>query len=591
MQIFKSSANQRVLAAIKKRSLLLVILAFLLVMLIPAGLIGKSQETAAAEVTVSDPQVLTSLWEEYIQEGITSIFNRPFDKPEDLERNYAIQYAVRTISRKDACSIDENGYGLITPQLTSEYIKRYFNTDLNDIDPQKDYRFTAFYNPEMQAFDTADMNKTRFQGKYDEMNPWGTILDSVTHNQETGTYRVKLVHYASNKGSRVSKEIYCILKERSDGSLYFESVSVNYPNSEKLLKFDGKYNKLDPVSLDIKSDNPEGPIQVLADFEGRIFVRSNNGNKGNEYEDILRIWDEKTLKEISRISSRKDFKAVKQLPDGYLLITQDSRIKLDLGLNKIYDKELPDAVKKAYNGDWQGGFDVSRDGRFYVYSVKEQGLVLYDEQNNSENVLTRHRPRNAKFEFVPYILEPVFVDGDTKVVAKILGYESIGGYVIVDLKTGQVKPLTVETGSGNTINAFDSHLPAAYGVSAVSPKPDGKKPQEINIARMDYGEMKIDYLQFVLADHSQNQPEPEINPVLLQNDRYLAYISCMRSDKGDRADDMSYIVRLDLHTMRAETLLSIKAGFANLLGMLDDGRVIFFYSFENINGIGIASNK
>jgi len=62
---------------------------------------------------------------------------------------------------------------------------------------------------------------------------------------------------------------------------------------------------------------------------------------------------------------------------------------------------------------------------------------------------------------------------------------------------------------------------------------------------------------------------------------------------NDYTKNMSYLHRLNLETLKLETnIVTVKAAQTNILGVLSDGRVIFWYNLNSIeNGIGITQLK
>jgi len=538
---------------------------------------------------VSDPSVIAHLWDEYIQDAIPTIANQPFSSPEQINRHYAIQYAIRVICRKQAYQKLNDGFGRIDPQLVSQYIRQYLNTCISNIDPPKDFAYTAYYDTDREAFDIEEMAVSASYVKYNEMTPWAIRLDSVTKNEAEGSYTVKLVQLASAKSTRVVRETTCVLQERPDGTMYFKSIHHAYPTSAQSIVIDGRYQKLSPTRLNVSSTDKEWPLHVLASFDGKVFARSDNGKEGSAYQDTLKVYDARNFNELASFASPKQFEAVKVTQSGYLIVSRGNVLKLDRQLKVIEITDIPsDVAKEAFGGDWWGGFDVSKDGRYFVYSSQSQGLKLYDVKTGTERLLARHLPENTKFQYVPYIQGPAFVDHDSKVVARVAGYESISGYVIIDLRTGRTKKLTMDDLAFNGIYTFDSNFPYAYGLSARTVGAGTSKP-DIYITRLDYGQMEMKQFKVRVTDDAQRVPlSAEFWPLVTHNDKYLAYVSVQYAETGDSADNVYHIVRVDLKTLKAETLLSIKAGCPTVLGILEDGRVIFSYYFENTGGLGVT---
>lgn len=575
-----------------KKPLWGIILAIAVLLVLATLLLLNRNNETVKTTPVNDPQILSYIWDEYIFDAIPTIANQPFASSDQVDRGYAIQYAVKVMCRNGIYENLGDGWGRIDPETASEWINLYLNTTINDIIPARDFIFTGTYNSEKDAFCINDMNFTDGGRKYNEMNPWGIKLDSVSKNEVDNIYTIKLVHHASAQSSRITKEINCVLQERPDGTMYFVSLLDTYPANEELIVIDGDYKKLSPTTLKINPTDKEWPLQVMKNHNGKIFIRTENGKEGSNYENIIRVYDQHTFKELASFGSSEQFTTVKAARYGYMLISSENVIRLDKNLKMIENIMIPEEVLKgAFENNWWGGMDVSEDGRYYVYSSHTQGLMLYDSHTKTTKLLSKHLPENSKFEYTPYIMGPAFVDHDKKVAAKINGYESIGGYIMSDLKTGETKDLTMNNFSYNNINTFDSNLPAAYGISSQTENIDGTGKRNIYITKMDYAKMEMSQSMVTLTNDNQRNPlSPETWSVTLQNENYLVYVSAQFANTGDSAENLYFIEQIDLNTMKAETLLSIKAGYPNLLGMFENGQVIFSYYFENASGLGITTS-
>jgi hypothetical protein len=545
---------------------------------------SSSGESSTRNSMVEDPVILAWIWDEYIQDAIPTIFNNPFKSAEEINRDDAIHYAVYVIIRHQAYQEIEPGWGRIEPELVSQYIKKYLSVDITNIHPAQDYAYTAYYDSSKDAFDIKGIHSSYPHVKFNELTPWCSKLDSVTKNEEDRTYQVKLVQFASGKSSRINGEINCVLKERTDGSMYFKQVSYRYPDQKQLVSIQGKYRNIDLPKLKINAENKDRPFMVIAEFNNRLFIRYNDGRQGIEQREDIGIYDVSNLKELMQVKSAKQIFKVKQTQDGYMLIASDSIIYLDKDLQNQKELRLPDTVREAYQFEWQGGFDVSKNGRYFVYSSKNKGLMLYDAETKSEKLLANHYPENRRFNYIPYIYGPVLVDHDHKVVANISGYEGLEGYLMADLNTLELRKIT----NAEFIN-FDSALPAAYGIYPHTEQPNGTGKSTVGVARLDYSKMEVSKSGVLISDDVQRDLlNGEEGAFSAYNDRYLVYITLQYSQTDDPAENIYHLIRINLDSMQAETILTIKGGYPSILGILDNGQVIFSYWFENENGIGIT---
>lgn len=587
-----SRQNTEKKSIVTKWWIIALIISILLLIIAVSNLKSNYEKAKASPVT--DPQVLSYLWDEYIFDAIHTIANQPFASSQQVNRDYAVQYAVWTMCRKGIYESLDNGWGRIDPATMQEWIDQYLNTSITDIIPSRDFTFTGFYNSEKDAFCVNDMFSTGSRNKFNETNPWGIKLDSVIRNQHQKTYTINLLQYASAQSRRITRQTVCVLQERPDGTMYFVNITDSYPVQKDLIKISGDYEELDPAVFKASTENNDWPMQLLKHHNGMLFIRTENGQPGSKYQNCIMVCNDRSFKEITRFESSAQFLDVKTTPTGYLILSRDSIIKLSSDAMIVEENNIPPTVQQeAMHDDWWGGLDVSKDGRYLVYSSQSQGLMLYDTKAETTMRLAGHLPRqpeNSQFEYVPLIVSPAFVDNDNKVVSKILGYESIGGYIIIDLETKQSQVLSMSDFTYNNIYAFSSDLPAAYGISSRPVDPSNPEHQEIYVSKLDYAGINITHHPAILTDDNQEKPlSPETWPLIMQSPQYLAYVAAVYNSTGDNADNMYYIVRIDLESMKAETLLTIKAGYPSLLGMLEDGRVIFSYYFENASGLGITA--
>lgn len=542
---------------------------------------------------VTDSQALAELWENYILDAIPTICNQPFANADQINRDNAIQYGIWTMVRQGAYQQHPNGTGTIDPQKLSWYIKQYLNIDLGDIDPQQDFVFTAFYDIKTNTFDISEMKSAQSNYRYEEVTPWGIKLDSVSYDGLSRQYSIKLVHFATAESKRITRTTTCILQKRPDGTMYFISIQDEYPDTENLIKIDGTHQKIDADKLGISSADLQGALQVMKVYDHKLFIRTDNGKQGGEYFNVIRVYDENTWSELASFSSPEQFLAVKAVPAGFLLFGCSSVIHLDRQLRETGTSEIPLMVHtEAFRDDWWGGMDISEDGRYFVYSSQQEGLMLYDSQTKSSRRLAQHlpeTPENSNVRYIPYIQGPAFVDNDSKVVARITGYESIAGYIMVDLESRRTANLAQNDYAFNNIYSFDGDQPASLGVFSRTENPDGSGHRNTYITILDHGKMEITESQVITTAENQNNPlYSEIAPLPLYNDKYLVYVVEKYSSTGDIVDNMYHIVRVDLNSMEAETILSIKAGTPTLLALLEDGRILFSYSFENFSGLAVS---
>jgi hypothetical protein len=259
------------------------------------------------------------------------------------------------------------------------------------------------------------------------------------------------------------------------------------------------------------------------------------------------------------------------LKDRFLIVNPDLSITGEIALPPALAGTIAREEKVDVNGIpdiFFGGYDVSADGQQIVYS-DETGLKLLHLPDGTEKLLAESVPVESKLIKTSYHRSPRFVADGQKVITIMTGYEGTMGYTLCDLQTGEVKKYDISSeGSDTDTICYDNGI------------------LEVNSYQRD-GSIKTFFLDFRTGELTE-LPITETGDTgyirfmesSFVGKNYAAYITT-RQDNISNDNNMAYINRIKLDNFRVEEqLVSVKAAEPTLLGVLADGRILFWYSLN-----------
>ncbi len=541
---------------------------------------------------ISDPAELQKLWEEYFYPTITNVGNtREFNSADEIDPLYIAKFAWHKYDKefgRASLEQEEGSFSRIFPlDIVLDYAEEYFN--LSSLDVSRIDKRSGQYDPNRQVllFNLGEENE--IIPHYDSGRSWSLKLTNVTRNEDC-TLTAVLTKFDYRHKDRAEYTRTYNLKEREDGSLYFVSGRWDYINNE-LVSLTGDYQRFDNiVGLDADSHNIGmlKNLRMLGEFEGKVLLTQtsyNDGVKGallSVDPDKMEVEKKLTLPERildSDVRLLKDEVYV-YLKDRFLVITPDLSNVLEVSL----PSSLADIIAREEKFDAEGfpdiffgGYDVSANQQQIVYS-DETGLKLLNLADDSEKLLAESVPVKSELMKASYHWSPRFVADEQKVITTMTGYEGTMGYTLCDLQTEEVKKYDISSESSNTgIIRYDNGI------------------LEVNSYQRD-GAVKTLYLDFktgevtelTLADPGDTGYIRFMESAYM-GQNYAAFI-ITRHDNADNDNNMAYLNRVNLETFQVEEqLVSVKAAQTYLLGVLADGRIIFWYSLNSSeNGICIT---
>lgn len=550
--------------------------------------VSESAENLKGE-EITDPVELERLWQEYFYDSITTVGNtRTFNTAEEIDPLYVAEFCwfkyIEEHGKESLPLADEGSTLRLFPLETAlEYAERYFNLTHLDITNIDEYA----YNVQKQAF-TFNLGTEEPHPSYKDSNAWGIHLDKVIQYND-GTITAVLVQYDSSQTRRIELTKTFTFKEREDGSLYFVTGRWEYVNNH-LVTISGDYQRFDRIE---GFDGSLKGITMLGETEGKLILAAPY-EKGKNASLMLVNPAKMKVEKKYVVGTQFSVEDATLRGQSIFIRLSDKVVKLDRTLSQSQEILLPVTIREKIEREPQynemgmpdvffGGYDVSNNGKTFVYA-DETGVKMLNAIDNSEKLLAATVPiMNSRLLNSSYHRNPRFVSDQRKVITTMTGYESTLGYTLCDLDSGTAKTFNITSESSSTgLIRYDTGLLEVNSYSYNQEK--------------ETAECKTDYLDFTTGDVQEiTVSEPGDTGDIRMPDytyvgqNYAAFIT-YNSDGQDNANNMYYLNRLNLKTMQLDArLLSVKAGETHILGVLADGRIVFWYSYNpSENGICIT---
>jgi len=579
---------------------------------------AHNQEADLNYGEITDPKKLEELWQEYLYDTIATIGNaHDFNSAAEIDPIYIAEYSWKryiTEHGKESLALADEASGsrnrVFPLETVQKYAQRYFNLTTLDV-TKIDERY---YDSERRAF-IFSFGDERDRPRYNGRNPWGVKLGEVTRNSD-GTITAVLEKYVSSAARRVERTQTYILKPHEDGSLYFVSGQEKYINNH-LVELTGDFKHFDKIAG--FGGNNMQELFMLGEQDNQLILayapydKKKNGS--------LMLVSPETMKVEKKLDLGENFAATHAAVMGEKIVVRlkDKVRLIDKKLEQSEEVPLPQVIKdkiaRASQQDrYFGGYDISKDLTKIVYS-DEEGLKLFNLADNSEKMLAETQPVGSElgasnegdlkllsladrtekplastlsvgrdFFSRSYHSSPRFVADGQKVITTMTGYESAMGYTLYDLQKNTLQGFSIagEASSSGFIR-YDTGVLEVKGVR----NPD-KETYECILQYLDFRTGTVQEIKAGDLGDGGFIRFPELTYVG-END--AAFITLRQGNEYTK--NMSYLHRLNLETLKLETnIVTVKAAQTNILGVLSDGRVIFWYNLNSIeNGIGITQLK
>jgi hypothetical protein len=287
----------------------------------------------------------------------------------------------------------------------------------------------------------------------------------------------------------------------------------------------------------------------------------------------------------------KDDKLIVRFKDKVLIYGRDLEVEKKIPMPDFITAKNDREPKYDRNGFLEvyfGGYDISSDLNRIVYT-DEIGVKLVTLEDGKEKLFVKTILPKALKQSQPsrgapigpsYHFSPRFVADDRKVITALTGYECTSGFTLCDLDNGTDKTYDITTEGSfatgtiryDTGLLFVNEYQQTDGYITLFLDFHTGRVTEIELDEPgDTGYIRFDHQSYVGKD-------------------FAAFVTTKESD-SDRANDRHYLNRIKLETLEPEQeIVSITAAEPHILGVLADGRIVFWYQFNTVEkGICITS--
>ncbi|MFZ5943293.1 MAG: hypothetical protein ACOYVD_04235 [Bacillota bacterium] len=363
--------------------------------------------------------------------------------------------------------------------------------------------------------------------------------------------------------------------------------------SSELIEITGDYIPLDMADFGIDNTYSYYPRLSGATNLGDNLLIVGAAGQGEFPAITLTLFDlmkNKVIKSLHVAEEGDVYLGLRVTEDKIIVKYLDGFCITDHNLNTLSSKrKIPTHIYADHElrgSVWFFSYDISVDLKTVVYANSE-GIYSYNLETDKNTYLVgrlppaRSKADLPKNKYLPPFA-PYFINKDEWVVAQVSGYESTSGTVFVPLNKS-TEPWLIDS-----VHPFIWNWPII-----------GKTlPHLVSLNIMGSG----DYAMSIVDGATQKISEPipiiytkEQVPKLysesdmLYNDSYFVYVRQIEDWISDEADAHYTINVVDLTTMTAKTVLTIKGGNPTLLGITNDGRVLVGYNLMQESGLLITS--
>ncbi len=594
---------------LKKHSKVLLCLGLILVMMSAiAGCSQQSEGRADVQTVLTDNKPISGespgpdlehLWQEYIYDGIYTIGNTwEFDSAQEIDPAAVAQFCwLKYQEEKGIADLQSESEGnlslLFSLADAQKYAERYFNLTTLDVSKIPDY----YYKPEKQAF-TFTPNLEDFKPLDTIVNGWGIRLDKVVRSNE-GTLTVGVEYYTDN---RVGSRHTFTLKERADGSLYFVDGRREFIN-----------NHLVALTGDVKEfQNIKGfsgelqEVAMVGEAEGKLLLVYAPHNQSQSPALLLLNPNDMKVEKRVDLSSRIESTEVKFSGDRWFVRFKDKVSVYSRDLEVLEEIPLPGIVAAKIEREQKydsmglvdvyfGGYDISSDLNQIVYT-DEIGVKLVTLEDGKEKLLAKtvepklSEPSRGAPLTPSYHYFPRFVANERKIITTLSGYEWTSGFTFCDLGKGTSTRVDIVT-EGSLATGVIRYDTGLLFVNEYWYDESGKE----NNGKTDgYQTTFLDFHTGKVREIELSEPG-DTGYIRFDDQSYIgrnfaAFVTSKRSG-SDSVNDRHYLNRIELGTLKPEQeIVSITAADPHILGVLSDGRIVFWYQYNSAEkGICITS--
>ncbi|MDX9871280.1 MAG: hypothetical protein RBT41_02530 [Clostridia bacterium] len=528
---------------------------------------------------ITDRTELQKLWEEYFFDAVSNVGAiREFNSAREIAPLYVAMFAwYKYVGEYGTESLEpesEDGGNLVFPlEIVLEYARHYF--DLAELELSG---MEHPYDPQRRAF-LFGMGVSGMKPAYDSGSPVGEKLSKVIRNSDgTLTAVITRYHYL-HKDRRELTRTYT-LKEREDGSLYYLSGRWEYINNN-LVSLSGEYRRFGGIA-GYTGNMEEGDLSMAGEMDGKLLLVHAPYEKGKK--SALLLADPAVMRVEKNLELQEQLRAgdVRLLGEKCAVFLQDKIVLFDKSLELMESVPLPRPIKDKNRPDKVfGGYNVTADFQQMAYA-DEVGVKLYNLADGTEKLLapSERIPRSI----ISHHRYPRFVAGGRKVITTMQAYEGGRGYMVCNLAEG------TSTFYGHSLqDAFTDVIRYDTGLLEVNSSSYNQEENlsEIKTLYLDFATEEIKEIALAEPGEDQSRRPSDYCYVGPNHAAFITYTW----DSNDNDQSMFYLNHLNLDTFTLEErIIAVKAAHTYILGVLPDGRIVFWY-FLNPSESGVCITK
>ena len=543
-------------------------------------LTGCAAAPENAPAAVTDEETQAKLWEEYLAEAYGTIGNEDFAAPEDVQDlGPFLYYVLERMAAEGELSVTAGQIVLPPLSVMQAKLDRYFNTDFDltaetyaaiyDYHAGDPAQGTLYFSPHSVSYPESLMDDHR--------------LGEVTFDEAAQTYQAAVVHIANPDTVRIDLIHAFTLKQRDNGELYFVSQERQYPPlPEGLVTFTGSLAELPGLQAGLEELSLGAyPEYTAGPWQGELLMLISTFTEQTPYRDIYLLMyspaeDRVLAKYAFTETAQHIYSGLRLMDDRLLLRFTDGYLYLDDTLSPASAlKPLPETVRSAVNDhhEWSGCYDVSDDENTFYYLRESKELWQYDVQSHITQPLFRRAALDFSGNYGLFDLQ--LLPNEQTLIMTLAGYGGpIGQYA-----------LSLDAPSAG--RQYRTHYePLQNWSNAGCPLPDVDYSTLLDGGAYEWSLLSVtddaDISFTVPVTEEQQFRDVSRGDYLLYNDRYAVYTTALASGRYPE-DTIYYLIRVDLKTHTAQTLISSQAAYLQPVAILDDGRVLFRYSFEQLH--------
>lgn len=348
--------------------------------------------------------------------------------------------------------------------------------------------------------------------------------------------------------------------------------------NNNIVTLDEDYNRFDKIS---GFEGSMEHLSMIGEVDNKLILSYIPSDEGKKALLMLVNNDNFTVEKQVEFIEKYDYTHVKFVDQKIFILLKQKILTFDTNLEKLEDIPLPNIIiekinsEKVYDDygyaiDYFGAYDVSSDMTKLIYTDND-GVKLFNTLDNSELLLSETvEIKGSSLIKHSYHSRPYFIANDKKVITIREGYEGIDGYNVCDIENNTTIFID-RAGYGEAYKVYYD-----TGLLLVNEHFYDSKTQTSQVKTLYLDFKSLELIEINLEDTGDTSDIRESGYSYV-GQNYASFIT-YKWDENDMANSMFYINQLDLNTLTIEPkLISLKTPATNILGVLKDGRTVFYY--------------